>query len=178
MMAKIVDLEGYRARQLEQKAFGAWSRRFGETFRESTGLKDLSDKCLYALALPGEQGNTAFYELIMGVLDLGAATKFPYLDGGDKMRVVDIHLFLADQVRFEMMRRLGWLSGFATQTFSLIQMVREFDRVKTEARGQAPQLAKGHPEFQHYQGLHQREKETFIRRKLPDALETFQKGLS
>ncbi len=176
-MAEIVDLAGYRSRLLAQKAFGAWSRRFGEAYGETTRLEDLSDKCLYALALPGEKGNAAYYELIMGVLELGAASLFPYLDSGDKMQVVDIHLFLADQVRFEMMRRLGWLSGFATQTFGLIQMVRELDRVKMAVAGQAPQLAAGHPQYEHYQRLHQREKETFVRRKLPDALATFQQHL-
>ncbi|MFO7496557.1 MAG: hypothetical protein R6X05_13115 [Desulfobacterales bacterium] len=176
-MGEIVDLAGYRSRILKQKAFGAWSKRFGETFGETTRLNDLSDKCLYALALPGEQGNAAYYELIMGVLELGAASLFPYLDGADKMQVVDIHLFLADQVRFEMMRRLGWLSAFATQTLSLIEMVREFGRVKSVVGGQAPRLAPSHPEYGHYQGLHQREKETFVRRKLPDALATFQKHL-
>ncbi|MGD8542252.1 MAG: hypothetical protein PVI27_00685 [Desulfobacteraceae bacterium] len=176
-MAEIVDLAGYRSRLLARKAFGAWSRRFGEVFGETTRPKDLSDKCLYALALPGEQGNAAYYELIMGVLELGAASLFPYLEAGDKMRVVDIHLFLADQVRFELMRRLGWLSAYPTQRFGLIEMVREFGRVQATVGGQAPQLADSHPEYGHYQRLHQREKETFVRRKLPDALATFQKHL-
>ncbi|MFY9942220.1 MAG: hypothetical protein WAK57_08610 [Desulfobacterales bacterium] len=176
-MAEIVDLADYRSRLLAQKAFGTWSKRFNETFGETTRLNDLSDTCLYALALPGEQGNTAYYELIMGVLELGAASLFPYLDGADKMQVVDIHLFLADQVRYEMMRRLGWLSAYPAQGFGLIEMVREFGRVKSGVGGQAPQLAPSHPEYGHYQGLHRREKETFVRRKLPDALATFQKHL-
>lgn len=56
-------------------------------------------------------------------------------------------------------------------------MVRELDRVKMAVAGQAPQLAADHPQYGHYQRLHQREKETFVRRKLPDALATFQQHL-
>jgi hypothetical protein len=56
-------------------------------------------------------------------------------------------------------------------------MVRELDRVKMAVAGQAPQLAAGHPQYEHYQRLHQREKETFVRRKLPDALATFQQHM-
>ena len=61
----------------------------------------------------------------MGILGLGAAPKFNYLDREEQMMVVDIHLFLADQVRFEMMRRLGWLDNFTCERYRLLEMVQE-----------------------------------------------------
>ncbi|MDH4010686.1 MAG: hypothetical protein OEU55_08220, partial [Desulfobacterales bacterium] len=99
-MTKVVDLHHYRTKVIEQRAFGPWQKRFGETYDANTCLSDLSDKTLYFLAQPGEDSSMAYYEMIMGVLDFGPATKFNYLASEQQMRVVDIHLFLADQMRF------------------------------------------------------------------------------
>ena len=78
-MPKLVDLHDYRTKVVEQKVFGPWQKRFGETYHLETRLSDLSDRTLYFLAQPGEKSAIAYYEMIMGVLDLGPATKFNYL---------------------------------------------------------------------------------------------------
>ena len=75
------------------------------------------------------RNSMAYYEMIMGVLDFGPATKFNYLASEQQMRVVDIHLFLADQLRFEMMRRLTWLDTLFCQKISLVEMIQDFDAV-------------------------------------------------
>ncbi|UCE55751.1 MAG: hypothetical protein JSV31_09955, partial [Desulfobacterales bacterium] len=93
-MTKIVNLQTYRNKALEQRSFGPWQKRFGETYGIQTMLSDLSDKTLYYLALPGDNSSNAFYEFIMGVLYLGPAPKFHYLENKDQLMVVDIHLFL------------------------------------------------------------------------------------
>ena len=111
-MTKVVDLQSYRAKAVEQRGFGRWHKRFGESFDSSTRIVDLSDSTLFFLAQPGESSSIAYYDFIMGILDLGAAPEFHYLGNSDQMLVVDIHLFLADQVRFEMMRRLEWIRNF------------------------------------------------------------------
>ena len=58
----------YRNKALEQRSFGPWQKRFGETYRIRTRLSDLSEKTLYYLALPGDNSSNAFYEFIMGVI--------------------------------------------------------------------------------------------------------------
>jgi hypothetical protein len=70
-MPKLVDLHDYRTKAVEQKVFGPWQKRFGETYHIETRLSDLSDRTLYFLARPGEKSAIAYYEMIMGVLDLG-----------------------------------------------------------------------------------------------------------
>jgi hypothetical protein len=45
------------------------------------------------------------------------------------MQVVDIHLLLADHVRFEMMRRLGWLRNLPCGRYSLVELVQQFEAV-------------------------------------------------
>jgi hypothetical protein len=93
------------------------------------------------------------------------------------MLVVDLHLFLADQVRFEMMRRLKWITGFEGIKYSILEMVQEFNRVKEKCRLNPPQLAGSNADYAEYQRLTTGDKEVFIRRMLPQALEAFEKIL-
>ncbi len=176
-MKKVVDLQAYRTRAMEQRCFGPWRRRFSETFDLQTCLTDLSDPTLYWLAQPGELSSVAYYEFIMGVLELGPAAKFHYLNNRNQMRVVDIHLFLADQMRFEMMRRLGWIEGFEAEKFALFELVQDFDRIAGRCRQKVPELAQSHPEYASYTALADGDKQVFIRRLLQPALDAFKERL-
>jgi hypothetical protein len=138
----------------------------------------LSDSTLYFLAKPGEETAIAYYEFIMGTLDLGKAPKFYYLDEVHQLRVVDIHLFIADQVRFELMRRLGWLSSFPGQAYTLVEMVQAFDATKTEVKKRPVALSPSHPDYGVFDKLSIEDKQVFVRRKLLNALEAFRAALS
>ncbi len=177
-MTKIVDLQTYRIKAIEQRGFGPWQKRFGESFDSTTRLEDLSDKTLYFLAQPGEPSSAAYYEVIMGILDLGNAARFHYLADTYQMRVVDIHLFLADQVRFEMMRRLKWITGFEGMKYSILEMVQAYDNVKENCRLNPPQLSASHADYAEYKKLTMGDKEVFIRRMLQEALEAFHTKIS
>ena len=177
-MTKVVNIQSYRTKVLQQRAFGQWEKRFKESYNLQTRLSDLSDKTLYFLAQPGEDSSTAFYELIMGILDLGPAIKFNYLPNKEQMRVVDIHLFLADQVRFEVMRRLKWLVKFPCEKCNLIEMVQDIDKIKPESKESPPELSASHPDNVSYQQLSVGDKEVFIRRMLRDAIEAFKDRLT
>ena len=176
-MPKLVDLHDYRTKAVEQKVFGPWQKRFGETYHLETRLSDLSDRTLYFLARPGEKSAIAYYEMIMGVLDLGPATKFNYLPSEQQMQVVDIHLFLADQMRFEMMHRLKWLDALPCQKFSIIAMVQTYEQMRTRRKDNPPGLAPSHPGYAAYQKLATSDKEVFIRQMLRQALEKFEKRI-
>ena len=176
-MKKVVDLQTYRTRALEQRGFGPWQKRFEEFFDSTTRLVDLSNSTLYYLALPGESSSVAYYEFIMGILNLGAAPKFHYLDNRYQMMVVDIHLFLADQIRFEMIRRLGWIKNFEGMNYTLLEMVQDFEKVKTKCSAHPPDLVESNPDYMTYTQLTTGDKEVFIRRMLQEALEAFKKRL-
>ena len=176
-MSKVVDLQKYRTKSVEQKGFGPWQKRFAEAFDSATRLEDLSDSTLYYLAQPGESSSVAYYEVIMGILGLGPAIKFHYLENSEQMLVVDLHLFLADQVRFEMMRRLNWITGFKGTRYRILEMVQEFNRVKETCRSNPPQLAGSNSDYVEYNQLTTGDKEVFIRRMLQEALDAFKKRL-
>jgi hypothetical protein len=176
-MTKIVDLQTYRITAIEKRGFGPWQKRFAETFDSKTRIVDLSDQTLYFLAQPGEPSSVAYYEVIMGILNLGPAAKFHYLANRDQMLVVDLHLFLADQVRFEMMRRLGWIMDFEGLKYSILELVQKFDGAKEACRINPPVLSALNPDFAEYTRLTFGDKEVFIRRMLSQALDAFKKRL-
>ena len=176
-MSKIVDLHDYRTKAIELRAFGPWQKRFGEVYDAKTRLSDLSDKTLFFLAQPGEDSSLAYYEMIMGVLGLGPATKFNYLPTEQQMQVVDIHLFLADHMRFEMMCRLDWLAAHPCQKHSIIDLVQNHRQLRDDCKANPPGLSAVHPGHATYQKLIPREKEVFIRQLLREALEKFEERL-
>lgn len=174
-MVKIVELKDFRNKTLEQRAFGPWKKRFGEKFSHETRLSDIPDKTLLYLSQPGEASTVAFYELIMGVLNFGHASKFSYLENDDQRHVMEIHLFLSDLCRFEMMRRLGWIKFKDCSLTSLIELIANFRDYKDFCRRNPPELSESHPDYHSYKNLHERDREGFIRRLLPGALDIFQR---
>ncbi|MFC1516343.1 hypothetical protein ACFL7E_06240 [Thermodesulfobacteriota bacterium] len=172
-MTKIVDLQTYRSKTIEERGFGRWQKRFGEQYDRKTTLPDLSARTLYLLALPGEENAIPFYELIMGTLGIGEPLKFYYLDSEAQLKVMDIHLYIADQVRFEMMRRLGWLSSYPCQNDRLLEIVLDFDNRKAHCKSKLPVLAESHPDFQSFEAAKGMDKEVFVRRLFPKALLAF-----
>jgi hypothetical protein len=172
-MDKIVRLDDYRAKAMEKKAFGSWEKRFGITFGASSRLKDLDDTTLYALAQPGDESSETFYELIMGVLELGQPPEFHYLPNAEQMKVVEVHLFLADHARFEMMRRLDWLEALPCEDLSLIELVLNHTNLQNSSQSNPPELKKNHAAYQSYQSMVAGDKQVFIRQLLTEALDAF-----
>lgn len=176
-MAKIVDLQTYRTQQLIERVFGPWRKRFGDAYNENTHLYDLSDRTLLHLAQPGDASTLAYYELITGAFDLGDAADFYILDKGEQLKIVEAHLFLADQIRFELMRRLQWITKFICQSCTLLDLLRDSDSLKIQSRERPPDLSTSHAGYHAFQELTYRDKEAFVRRLLPEAIEAFRKTI-
>jgi len=172
-MAKIIPIDDYRDLHALRAGYNHWRYKFNEDFDVRTGLSELSPATLGRLAEPGDDSTTALYALIIGFLGYGQSETFESLDSQIQSYILDLHLFMADQIRFEMMYRLGWLDEFIGNQFSLFEMVKKFERVKRACRDHPPQLAKDHPDYGDYQLLIDRDKQVFIRRMLSSALEAF-----
>jgi len=174
-MAKIVDIQTYRAQQVSDRVFGPWRKRFNEPCDENSKLSDLSDKTILYLAQPGDASTLGYYELIMGAFDLGTGAEFYALDKGDQLKVVESHLFLADQTRFELMYRLGWITTFFCQNTTIWELIQNIDKLKLQSRNIPPELSTSHAGYPDYEVLTTRDKEAFVRRLLPDAIESFRR---
>ncbi|MDA8140551.1 MAG: hypothetical protein M0036_18050 [Desulfobacteraceae bacterium] len=174
-MAQIVRLTEYRQRNRAQAGFKLWRRTFDHDFDATMRLNDLSPEVLCRLAEPAEASTRFFYSLILGFLGYGENAVFELLENTTRILVVDIHLFLADQVRFEMMRRMGWLSRFSATQYHLLDMVLEFEHVRALCHQDPPQLSATHPGYEEYKGLIRQDQQVFIRRLLPACLEEFKR---
>ena len=177
-MAKILDMKEKRQSLTAKRGFEKWSRRFAESFDENTRLMDLDDITLAKLIQPGEESSMAIYEFIMGVRGLGAGARFYFLENLDKMAVMDITLFFLDQLRFEAMRRLGWVEDFPNSRVPMVDLVAEFaDRFSAD-KHRTPELSSTHPRYEEYRQTFAGDRAAFIRRLIPELLEIYQEKLS
>ena len=109
----------------------------------------------------------------MGVLDLGNVMKFEYLSPADRLKIVDIQLFLADLVRFEMMHRIKWIDDYLNRECALIELILTYDDTDYSQFTNPPQLSKSHPRFDEFDRKIPREKVVMARQLYPEALIAF-----
>jgi hypothetical protein len=172
-MTKVIDIHSYKARQAAERGFRSWRAHFRDCFDLQTRLSDLSNKTLAFLVQSGPETQGLIYDLIMGALGLGSGAKFFYIDGQAKMRVLDISLFLLDQIRFECMRRLGWIVGPPAAHHPIIELVISFDELKDVYEHQLPTVLEANPEYHAYQQTFHGDRGMFVRRQIPAAIAAF-----
>lgn len=174
-MAEIVQLAEYRQKSRARDGFRLWRRKFKQDFPADTRLNDLNPGVLCLLAEPAEASAVYYYSFILGCLGHGDKALFETLDKSVQLALVDIHLFLTDQVRFEMMRRMGWLARFSATQYRLLDMVLQFDHIRALCHQDPPQLSSAHPDYAEYAALIHLDQQVFIRKLLPSCLDAFRK---
>ena len=144
-MAEIIDLERFRSKIAADQGFRSWLARFQEQFGPDTRLQDLSPSTLLYLATPGEENLFVFFDLVMGAQGLGGSVRFRLddLDNDVKMKIMDTAFALVDRVRFEVMRRLGWVAAMPEAEAPIIQLVRQAWRLGAGFGQESPALAPG-----------------------------------
>ena len=170
-MAKVIRLDEYRETAALRAGSDQWLKKNANATR--TSLCELNPATLLWLAEAGDGSAATFNALIIGFLGYRPSERFDTLDSQTQSHVLDIHLFMADQIRFEIMHRLGWLECLDSNRFSLFEMVSRFAEVKQVCQAHPPRLAKDHPRWSEYQRLVDRDQQVFIRRMLTSALAVF-----
>jgi hypothetical protein len=176
-MSRVVELDKVRTNAAIRRGYRNWTGKFGEEFGDRTGARDLSETTLIFLAKASDEASFYLYDLIMNLLNLGSGFEIRELSAADRMIVMDRYLFVLDRLRFEIMRRLGWLEDFEGEEITLVELIKQYDRLAPRLQAAIPSLNPGHPEYEAYQGINTLEKESFIRKLIPDALERFEKGM-
>ena len=174
-MAEIIDLERFRSKMAADQGFRSWLARFQEQFGPDTRLRDLSPSTLLYLATPGEENLYVFFDLVMGAQGLGGSVRFRLdaLDNEAKMKIMDSAFVLVDRVRFEVMRRLGWLAGAPEEEAPIIELVRLAWRPGAGFGQEAPVLAPDHPDYPAFVRLNAMDRMVFLRRLIPRAVACF-----
>ena len=178
-VAEVIDLERFRSKIAADQGFRTWLARFQEQFGAETRLQDLSSQTLLYLASPGEDNLYVYFDLIMGARGLGGSVRFR-LDDVDyhvKLKIMDTAFALVDRVRFEVMRRLGWVEAVPGMDTPLIELVQLAWRKGAAFARELPQLSPEHPEYETYRSLHPMDQAVFLRRLIPRAVSQFRAQL-
>jgi hypothetical protein len=169
-MPDIVDIEKARLELKARKAYRNWVSQFREDFGLSTCLSHISDKTLSFLAKGAGDSTFYLYDFIMNLQDLGSGFEFNELNPKDKMTVMDKYLFLLDRIRFEYMSRLGWLSSYPGEEFTLTELIIKFDQLAPGMHAKPPALSEDHPSYQKFCEMSQFGKEELVRKLVYEAL--------
>jgi hypothetical protein len=95
------------------------------------------------------------------------------LDYQVKLKIMDTAFALVDRVRFEVMRRLGWVEEVPGMDTPLIELMQQAWRKGAAFARELPQLSTGHPEYESYRTLHPMDQAVFLRRLIPRAVAQF-----
>ncbi|RKY21744.1 MAG: hypothetical protein DRP62_07785 [Planctomycetota bacterium] len=169
-MGEVVYIREFISGRAVRRVRDVWRVHFPEELTGRTRLEDLSAETLLTLARLEQNVMTVVYDLIMGVLGLGPESKFQYLSGEPKMRVLDTSLFFIDQIRWECLRRLGWAQGFAGEEYTIVELILNCREIKAEFTPPYPQLVKPHPNYEDFSRHRGVEGEAMVRSLIPAAL--------
>ena len=174
-VAEVVDLDRFRRKLAADKGFRTWLQRFQDQFGPDTRLEDLAPETLLYLATPGEENLYVFFDLIMGAKGLGGALRFRLddLETPTKLRIMDAAFALMDRVRFEVMRRLGWVEEVPGENVPLIALVQEAWLQASAFSREMPRLAPSHSNYESFQKMGPIDQGTAIRRLIPRAVAEF-----
>jgi hypothetical protein len=174
-VAEVVDLDRFRRKLAADKGFRTWLQRFQDQFGPDTRLVDLAPETLLYLATPGDENLYVFFDLVMGAKGLGGALRFRLddLETPTKLRIMDAAFAIMDRVRFEIMRRLGWVEGAPGEETPLIALVQQAWQQAADFVRQVPRLSPSHPDYEAYQKLGALDRGTAVRRLIPRAVAKF-----
>lgn len=173
-MAEVVDISSARRNKVAGPAFGNWEKRLGFTPKPDDAMAAIPDEILIELAELGSEGVLALYDVVLGVRGWGGGEAFNYLEPDRKMEALDAYLFMADQVRFEVMRRLGWLDGGVHQDMPIADLALNHKHVQAQTAG-GPKLLRGYPRYDEMNKRLEIEPEAAIRSIIPEALTVFRR---
>jgi hypothetical protein len=171
-MAKegVVDLKKAKLAMAARRGYRNWTTRFQENFGPQTKASDISSETLSHLA--GGKGENAFclYDLIMNLLGLGSGFELNNLPPEEKMMVIDRYLLLLDIIRYECMKRSGWLKNYPGENLALTEVVINFMKHGPSLQARVPELSRDHPDHERFEKMDTFEKMEFIRKLVPEIL--------
>ena len=169
-MTEVLNLEEARLDLAIRRGFRNWRSEFHEEFSRHTRLADISGKTLAQLALGRDKSTFYLFDLIMALRNLGSGFEFSELNPPEKMAVMDQYLFLLDRIRFEHMKRIGWLESYPGEEFALVDLVLRYEQLGERLHRATPLLCREHAAYAEFREMSSFEREELIRKLIPKAL--------
>lgn len=170
LMSQVINFEEGRLLMAVKKGYRNWISRFKEPFGVETKLGHISLSTLSQLAQGKDKSTFYLYDLIMSLENMGSGFEFNELSPKNKMAVIDRYLFLLDQIRFECMKRLGWLESYPGGEHTLVELVARYEHLAPSIQAKVPIVSREHPGYEDYAKMNMFDKEAFVRKLIPRAL--------
>ena len=170
-MTQVISMEEGKAQLLAKKAFRNWKSRFKEDFTPETCLGHISLETLSFLAQGKDKSTFYLYDLIMGLNHLGSGFEFNELSPKNKMWVIDQYLFLLDRIRYEGMKRLGWLAHYPGEEIPLVEMITRFEALAPNLQAQIPMMNPGFAGSKEFFSVTTFEQEGVVRKLIPKLMQ-------
>ncbi|MCJ7594789.1 MAG: hypothetical protein MUO52_08485 [Desulfobacterales bacterium] len=174
MMTEVVNMETARLGLAVKRGYRNWRSQFQEDFGLETRLSDLSARTLALLCQGRDRSTFYIFDLIMNLKNLGSGLEFTDLNTKEKMALMDRYLFLLDRIRFEYMKRLGWLEEYPGEECSIVELITQYERLAPGLEAKVPQLSQDHEAYQEFCNMNAFEREELIRKLIPKALKALQ----
>jgi hypothetical protein len=177
---EIVSLESYKLKRAAKKGFQEWQSLFEPMpcLDENTKWSDLPDRLILFLCEDSTESRHAIYELMMSAHGLGCGYEFESLPSHQLLPLLDVHLFITDQLRFECMRRLGWIENILQKGKPIIEQVLDAAKPQPAVILETPRPNRKHPAYREYLKATSFDRGALIRRHIPDAIRQFKKRLA
>jgi len=169
-VTEVVEIQKARLVMAARKGYRNWKTQFREDFGLETRLSDLSTRTLVSLAHGKDRSTFYLLDLIMNLENRGSGFEFSEIDPKEKIAVLDRYLFLLDRIRFEYMKRLGWLENYPGEEYTLVDLVLRFERLAPRLQANTPTLSRDHSAFEEFRSMNMFEREELIRKLIPKAL--------
>ncbi len=172
-MGEVIALDEKRRRMRARRAFHLWERRFQSIFHERTSVRDLSDAVLSVLIQPGEQSTRLLQSVVVNLLTGEENADLEKLTPAQKIAAIDLTLFLVDQIRFECMRRLGWVEPDPRLEMPIVDLLDQVAKGDIPGTPSTPPILSTHPLYAEYQKTFVGDQGAFVRKLIPRAIEEF-----
>lgn len=177
-MAKVVSIEDHNLKKAAERGFREWARLIPSTrLDEKTRWRDLPDYFVFYLSEDTAEGRLTIYDLIMGVRGLGSGWEFEALPGETLMALLDDYFFLVDQVRFETLRRIGWLEEIPYGERPIIEQALGAQRLRYSALVEPLAATNRHPAYEAILESSAMEIAREVRSCIPQAIEVFRREI-
>lgn len=172
---EVIDLRKARLELAAKRGYRNWVTRFKEAFYFKTRPCDISSETLSHLAKGKGENAFCLYDLIMNLLELGSGFELNELDSEEKMTVIDRYLFVLDIIRFEYMKRAGWLESYPGENLALAEVIIDFTKLGPSLKARLPDLSPDHPNYNLFLEMNTFEKTEFIRKLIPEILKEIER---
>jgi len=175
MQTEVIDLKKAKLELVAKRGYRNWVTRYKEGFHVKTRPCDISLETLRHLAKGKGENAFCLYDLIMNLLELGSGFELNEIDSEDKMMVIDRYLFLLDIIRYEYMKRAGWLESYPGENLALVELIVDYVKLGPSLQAELPLLKEDHPDYKQYLEMNTFEKTEFIRKLIPGILKEIER---